>query len=51
MRLRQIVVFSEATREAMNEPYRTLLGHYYWDKLIRNSHQYQYSKELFFMTL
>jgi hypothetical protein len=42
----------------MNEPYRTLLGHYrhevghyYWDKLIRNSHQYQYSKELFFMTL
>jgi hypothetical protein len=46
--------FREATREAMNEPYRTLLGHYrhevghyYWDKLIRNSHQYQYFKELF----
>jgi hypothetical protein len=46
--------FREATREAMNEPYRTLLGHYrhevghyYWDKLINNTQHYQYFAELF----
>lgn len=39
--------FREATREAMNEPYRTLLGHFrheighfYWDNLIKGSSDY-----------
>lgn len=39
--------YREAAREAMNEPYRTLLGHFrhemghfYWDVLIKNTHRY-----------
>lgn len=39
--------YREAAREAMNEPYRTLLGHfrhesghYYWDLLIKDSQHY-----------
>lgn len=39
--------YREATREAMNEPYRTLIGHfrheighYYWDRLIANQAAY-----------
>jgi len=39
--------YREATREAMNEPYRTLvghfrheIGHYYWDELIKNQKAY-----------
>lgn len=40
--------YREATKEAMNEPYRTLLGHFrheighfYWDFLIKDTEQYQ----------
>lgn len=46
--------YREATREAMNEPYRTLLGHfrhevghYYWDKLINNTNVYADFVQLF----
>ena len=46
--------FREATRTAMGEPYRTLLGHfrhevghYYWDRLIRNSPWVDGFRELF----
>jgi hypothetical protein len=46
--------YREATREAMNEPYRTLLGHfrheaghYYWDMLIRDTAEYEQFKILF----
>ncbi len=46
--------FREATREAMNEPYRTLLGHYrhevghyYWGKLIKDGEHYQQFRLLF----
>jgi len=46
--------YREATREAMNEPYRTLLGHfrhevghYYWDKLIKNTDMYAEFVQLF----
>lgn len=46
--------YREATKEAMNEPYRTLLGHfrhevghYYWDQLILNSDYYETFRQLF----
>ena len=46
--------YREATREAMNEPYRTLLGHfrhetghYYWDQLIVGSEYSEGFKSLF----
>lgn len=46
--------YREATREAMNEPYRTLLGHFrheighfYWEKLIKNQPIYDAFKALF----
>jgi len=46
--------YREAAREAMNEPYRTLLGHfrheighYYWDKLVRNQPVYEDFVRLF----
>jgi hypothetical protein len=44
----------EKTREQMHEPYRTLLGHfrhesghYYWDRLIAESHWLELFRELF----
>lgn len=46
--------FREATREAMNESYRTLLGHfrheighYYWDMLIKDTEHYAMFCEVF----
>ncbi|EMR12275.1 hypothetical protein MPL1_11188 [Methylophaga lonarensis MPL] len=46
--------YREATREAMNEPYRTLLGHFrhemghfYWDRLIANSPSHAAFRKLF----
>lgn len=44
----------EAIRTALHEPYRTLLGHfrheighYYWDRLVRDSHWLEPFRELF----
>lgn len=49
--------FREATREAMNESYRTLLGHfrheighYYWDTLIKGSENYPVFCDVFSFT-
>lgn len=46
--------FREAAKEAMNEPYRTLLGHfrhetghYYWDVLIKKGVNYDAFQQLF----
>lgn len=46
--------YREATREAMNEPYRTLLGHFrheighfYWDRLIKDKDYYAQFQKLF----
>lgn len=46
--------YREATREAMNEPYRTLLGHFrheighfYWEKLIKDQSLYSDFKAIF----
>ena len=46
--------YREAAREAMNEPYRTLLGHfrhetghYYWEQLIANSQHHAGFRQLF----
>jgi hypothetical protein len=46
--------YREATREAMNEPYRTLLGHFrheighfYWDQLIKDSQKAMTFVEIF----
>lgn len=46
--------YREATREAMNEPYRTLLGHFrhevghfYWDQFIKDKPAYSAFKQLF----
>jgi len=47
-------VYREKMRAAMGEPYRTVLGHfrhesghYYWDRLIRNSDRIDSFRELF----
>lgn len=46
--------YREATKEAMNEPYRSLLGHFrheighfYWDQLIRKSSHHEGFRQLF----
>ncbi|HEY0964008.1 MAG TPA: putative zinc-binding metallopeptidase, partial [Pseudomonadales bacterium] len=46
--------FREKTRQELGEPYRTLIGHfrheighYYWDRLVRNSHWLAPFRELF----